>query len=87
MYQLTQLADDQHRQRLAAAEAQRPAQLRSRWPGPPAAPSAPNGGCAAPPARPGGCAPSSRPRPPAISDRPPATAGNPTPATTTRRSP
>ena len=26
MYQLTQLAGDQHRQRLAAAEAQRPAQ-------------------------------------------------------------
>ena len=49
---------------------------RSRWPGPPAAPSAPNGGCAAPPARPGGCAPSSRPRPPSISDHPPATAGN-----------
>src|SRR5450755_4354455 len=48
----------------------------SRWPGPPAAPSAPNGGCAAPPARPGGCAPSSRPRPPTISDSLPAPAGN-----------
>jgi hypothetical protein len=37
MYQLTQLVGDRHRQRLAAAEAQRPAGPRSRWPGPPAA--------------------------------------------------
>ena len=30
MYQLTQLAADQHRQRLAAAEAQRPAERAER---------------------------------------------------------
>jgi len=66
-YQLTQLAAGQHRQRLA--EAQRPAE-RARWPGPPAAP----------PARPGGCAPSSTPRPPPISDCPPATAGSLSPS-------
>jgi hypothetical protein len=31
MYQLTQLAASQHRQRLAAAESQRPPGARSRW--------------------------------------------------------
>ena len=63
MYQLTQLADDRRRQRLAHAGRRRPrASARSRWPGPPAAPSAPNATCAAPPARPGGCAPSSGPK-------------------------
>jgi hypothetical protein len=34
MYQLTQLAADRHRQRLAAAETQRPPTARARWPGP-----------------------------------------------------
>ena len=48
----------------------------SRWPEPPAAPSAPNDACAAPPATPGGCAPSSRPRPAPTSDRPPTTPGH-----------
>ena len=62
MDQLTQLAADRSRQWLADAEAQRPPSACSRWPGPPAAPSAPSGECAALPARPGGCVPSSRPR-------------------------
>ena len=77
MYQLTQLAADRHRQRLAAAEPQHPAQRALALAGPPAAPS---GGCAAPPARPRGCAPSFTPRPPPISDHPPATASNPSPS-------
>jgi hypothetical protein len=84
MYQLTHLAAAQHYQRLAAAEAQRPAG-RAHWPGPPAAPNAPNGGCAALSARPGGYAPSSRPTPQSISDRWPQPAtSNPA---TIRRSP
>jgi hypothetical protein len=82
MDQLTQLAADHHRQRLAYAEAQRPAERLLALAGPPAAPSAPNGGCAAPSARPGGCADSSRPRPPAISDHPPVTTRNLNPTTT-----
>ena len=85
MYQLTQLADHRQHEWLANAQAQRPAQRCSRWPGPPAAPNAPNGGCAAPPAPPGGCAPSSRPRPPTTNNsrRQPQAAS----PTTTRRSP
>jgi hypothetical protein len=41
---------------------------------PPAAPSAPNGGCAAPSAKPASGTPSSRPRPRTRSDHPPPTA-------------
>jgi hypothetical protein len=63
MYQLTQLASDMYRERLEHAEQQRPAQRCSRCTVPPAAPSAPSGGCAAPSARSGGCAPSPEPRP------------------------
>ncbi len=66
MHQLTQLAGDLHRQRLTHADQQRPPSACSRWRGPPAAPSAPGGGCTAPPARTGGYAPSSEPRPGAL---------------------
>jgi len=58
-YQLTQLGHDLYRERLARAEAQRPAEPCSRWPGPPAAPNA----------RPAGYAPSSTPRPRTHSNR------------------
>ena len=62
MHQLTQLGHDRHRDRLAYADQQRPAERLLALRRPLAVPSAPNGGCAAPPARPGACAHSSRPR-------------------------
>jgi len=72
MYQLTQLADDRQRQRLADAEEQRPAHraLALARATRRAERAEHFGGCTAPPARPGGCAPSSTPRPAVIGDSP-----------------
>jgi hypothetical protein len=76
MYQLTLIGHDIHRERLARAEAQRPAgRLCALARATRRAERAERRlGRAA--ARPGGWAPSSRPRPPTTSDRPPRTAGN-----------